>query len=142
MKISSQMLKINRNFVLCFIASAAVSSAVAQMMAGYESHINTSITILAGYAAFFGVFITALYKDNRIRYRQMDRGSVRKELAKIASSMSVGEIIYLAVRWLSMYYFLEYGMEPYMASLASETLAFLVYIFAVSAILKAVKAFQ
>jgi len=142
MKISGQMLKINRSFVLCFVASAAVSSVAAQMMADYESHVNTSITILVGYAAFFGVFGTTLYMDNRIRYKQMDKSSVRKEIAKIASSMSVGEIIYLAVRWLSMYYFLEYGMEPYMASLASETLAFLVYMFVVSVILKAIKAFQ
>lgn len=139
---SRQILNLNRNFALCFLASASISSVAAQMLAGYESYVNTSVTVALGYMVFFGIFIVTFYLDNRSRYKEMGRAAVRRELTKIITSMGVGELIYGTVRWFSMYYFLELGTEPFAASLASEALSSAVYMLSVSTFLKAAKTFQ
>ena len=52
MKVNQQLLQINRNFLICFIVSASVSAVVAQLLADYENHLNTTITIIVGQAVF------------------------------------------------------------------------------------------
>ena len=57
MKLNPQLLRLNRNLVVCCIISALVSAFVAQMLAEEESYLNTTITILVGYAVFFGFLV-------------------------------------------------------------------------------------
>jgi len=47
----------------------------------------------------------------------MKSNLIKKELFTLISSFGVGEIIYLGIRWPTLYYFLEIGIEPYLASL-------------------------
>lgn len=141
MKINRNLFRMNRNLIICLLASAAVSAVVAQALAGYESHINTSVTVALGYMAFFGTFGILFYRDNRSRYRQMGRRTVRQELLKIISSLGIGEIFYLAVRWFSLYYFLEIDVVPFAASMLSEAAAAAVYLVVVSTILKAARTY-
>ena len=142
MRVNQQLLQINRSFIICFIFSALLSAVVAQLLLGHDSHVNTTVTILAGYAVYFAVFSCLFYRDNKSRYRQMGRGQIRKEIAKLVSSFGVGEAVYLGIRWPAMYYFLEAGTEPFAASLASEAIAMACYMAAVTAFLRRVRAFQ
>ena len=48
------------------------------------------------------------------------------------SSFGFGEIIYLVIRWPSLYYFLESGIEAYIASLISEVISTICYMITVS----------
>lgn len=57
------------------------------------------------------------------------------------SSFGVGEIIYLAIRWPSLYYFLEISVEPYIASLVSEIIATVCYMISVTIFLRKTKTF-
>ncbi|MCE2615293.1 MAG: hypothetical protein LVO36_05255, partial [Nitrosopumilus sp. (ex Thoosa mismalolli)] len=68
-------------------------------------------------------FSVLFYFDNRKRYKNMKSSLIKKEIIVIASSFGVGEIIYLVIRWPSLYYFLEIGIEPYLASLISEVIS-------------------
>lgn len=120
MKVNQQLLQINRNFIICFIISASLSAVVAQSLTGYENHITTTITIITGYIIYFGIFSVLFYLDNKGRYKQMSSNLIKKEILNMISSFGVGEIIYLGIRWPSLYYFLESGIEPYIASLVSE----------------------
>jgi len=141
MKVNQQLLQINRNFLICFIVSASVSAVIAQLLADYENHLNTTITIIVGYIAFFGIFSSLFYLDNNKRYRRMQSHSVKKELMKIITSFGVGEVFYLIARWLSLFYFLEIQIEPFIASLFSEILCTILYMIIVSVFLKATKTF-
>ena len=141
MKLNPQLLRLNRNLVVCCVISALVSAFVAQMLAEEESYLNTTITILVGYAVFFGFFGCLFYLDNKKRYQAMKAKLIKKELIKLASSFGIGEIVYLGIRWSLMFYFLEVEMEPFAASLISEAIATTFYLAVISTVLKVTKAY-
>ncbi len=66
---------------------------------------------------------------------------IKKELIKLASSFGIGEIVYLGIRWSLMFYFLEVGIEPFVASLVSEAIATTFYLAVVSTVLKVTKVY-
>ena len=138
---NQQLLQINRNFIICFIVSASLSAVVAQSLSEYENHLTTTLTIGIGYAVYFGIFSFLFYFDNKNRYKQMKSSLIRKELVSMISSFGIGEIIYLAIRWPSLYYLLEIGIEPYIASLVSEIISTACYMITVTIFLRKTKTF-
>ena len=141
MKLNPQLLQINRNFLICFIISASLSAVAAQLLVGYENYLNTTITIIIGYIVYFGIFSGLFYWDNIDRYRSMKSSLIKKELLAMISSFGVGEVIYLGIRWPTLYYFLEIGIEPYVASLISEIIATGCYMISVTVFLRKTKIF-
>ncbi len=141
MKLNQQLLQINRNFLICFVASVSISSLTAQLLAGYENYLITSITMVVGYGTFFAIFGTLFYAQNRIRLKQMPSKEAKKELLKLVTSFGIGEIFYLGARWFSLFYFLEFGIEPYLASIISEIVCTILYMIVVSVFLKATKTY-
>ncbi len=141
MRLNQQLVQINRNFLICFIVSAFVSALTAQLLSDYENHLNTTITIAVGYGIYFVIFSILFYVDNKSRYRKMNVNLIKKELVGLISSFGIGEIGYLGIRWPSFYYFLEIGIESYLASLISEIMATLCYMAIVSLFLRGTKIF-
>ncbi len=141
MKLNKQLLQINRNFIICFITSASISAVIAQMLADYEKYQITTITMIIGYIIYFGLFLSLFYIDNQKRYKTMESGLIKKELLKIISSFGVGEIIYLGIRWPSLYYFLEMDIEPFLASIISEIISTTCYMISVTVFLRKTKTF-
>ena len=141
MKLNQQLLQINRNFLICFIVSASLSAIVAQVLGDYDNYLNTTITIIFGYIVYFGIFSGLFYLDNIKRYRNMKSNLIKKELLTMISSFGVGEVIYLGIRWPTLYYFLEIGIEPYIASLISEIIATACYMISVTVFLRKTKTF-
>lgn len=142
MKLNKQLLQMNRNFLICFVISAISSAFISELLSEYENHLNTTITIVLGYMIYFGIFSVLFYMDNRKRYEQMSRNLIKKELVNIASSFGIGEIVYLAVRWPTFYYFLEIEIEPFVASLISEIISTAAYMLMVTIFLKKTKTFK
>ncbi len=142
MKLNQQLLQINRSFLICFIVSAIISAVAAQLLSDQENYVNTTFTIIIGYAVYFGIFSVLFYWDNIERYRNMKSSLIKKELLVIVSSFGVGEIIYLGIRWPTLYYFLEIGIEPYLASLISEVIATACYMASVTIFLRKTRRFS
>ena len=141
MKSNQQLVQINRNFIICFIVSASFSAGIAQLLSEYENKITTTVTIGTGYIIYFGIFSALFYFDNKNRYKQMKSNLIRKELLSMISSFGLGEIIYLVIRWPSLYYFLEFGIEAYLASLISDMISTICYMITVSVFLRKTKTF-
>jgi len=141
MKSNQQLLQINRNFLICFVVSASLSAVVAQLLSDYENYLNVTITIVVGYVIYFGIFSGLFYWDNKNRYSQMNTNLIKKELLILVSSFGIGEVGYLGVRWPTFYYFLEVGIEPYLASLVSEIISMACYMAIVSLFLRGTKTF-
>ena len=141
MKLNQQLLQINRNVLICFIVSASLSAVVAQLLSDYENYLNTTFTIIFGYIVYFGIFSCLFYWDNKGRYKTMKSSLIKKELLALVSSFGVGEIIYLGVRWPTLYYFLEIGIEPFIASLISEIISTACYMITVTVFLRKTKTF-
>ena len=141
MRVNQQLLQINRSFLICFIISASLSAVAAQLLSDYENYLNTTFTIIFGYIIYFGIFSCLFYWDNKERYKIMKSSLIKKELLALVSSFGVGEVIYLGIRWPTLYYFLEIGIEPYLASLISEIIATVCYMISVTVFLKKTKTF-
>jgi len=141
MKLNQQLLQINRSFLICFIVSASLSAVFSQMLSEYESYLNTTFTIIFGYIVYFGIFSSLFYLDNKQRYKTMESKAIRKEIISLLSSFGVGEIVYLGIRWPTLYYFLEIGIEPFIASLISEVIATGCYMLSVTVFLRKTKTF-
>ena len=141
MKLNQQLLQINRSFLICFIVSASLSAVFSQVLSNYESYLNTTFTIIFGYIIYFGIFSSLFYLDNKERYKTMKSNLIKKELLTLLSSFGVGEIIYLGIRWPTLYYFLEISVEPYIASLISEIIATACYMVSVTIFLRKTKTF-
>jgi hypothetical protein len=121
--------------------SASLSAVAAQLLSDYENFLNTTITIIVGYIVYFGIFSCLFYWDNIERYKTMKSNLIKRELIALISSFGVGEIIYLGTRWPTLYYFLEIGIEPYLASLISEVIATACYMTTVTIFLRKTKTF-
>jgi len=141
MKLNQQLLQINRNVLICFVVSASLSAGVAQLLSDYENYLNTTFTIVFGYVVYFGIFSCLFYWDNKERYKTMKSNLIKKELLSLLSSFGVGEIIYLGTRWPTLYYFLEVGIEPYLASLISEIISTALYMATITVFLRKTKTF-
>ena len=141
MKLNKQLLQINRNFAICFVAVTIITATVAHILSDYESYLNTTMTVAIGYGSFFGIFSILFYADNKKRYKQMESSQIRRELFRITSSFGIGEIVYLVVRWLTLYYFLETDIEAFVASLISSVIAAAVNMATVSIFLRKTKTF-
>ncbi len=141
MRLNQQLLQINRNVLICFIVSASLSAIIAQLLSGYENYLNTTFTIIFGYMVYFGIFSCLFYWDNKKRYKTMKSSLIKRELLALISSFGVGEIIYLGTRWPTLYYFLEIGIEPFLASLISEIISTALYIVTVTVFLRKTKTF-
>ena len=141
MKLNRQLFQINRNFLICFIISASLSAIVAQLLGDHNNFLNTTFTIIFGYIVYFGIFFGLFYRDNVERYKSMKSNLIKKELFAMMSSFGAGEVIYLGIRWPTLYYFLEIGVEPYIASLISELIATACYMVSVTIFLRKTKTF-
>jgi len=141
MKLNQHLLKINRNFLICFIVSASISAVTAQLLSDYDNYLTTTITIIVGYIVYFGIFSSLFYWDNIERYRGMKSNLIKKELFALISSFGLGEIVYLGIRWPTLYYFLEIGIEPYLASIISEIIATVCYMVSVTVFLRKTRTF-
>jgi len=141
MKLNQQLLQINRNVLICFIVSASLSAIVAQLLSDYENYLNTTFTIIFGYIVYFGIFSCLFYWDNKRRYKTMKSSLIKRELLALISSFGVGEIIYLVTRWPTLYYFLEIGIEPFLASLISEIISTAFYMITITVFLRKTKTF-
>ena len=141
MKLNQKLLQINRNFLICFVISASLSAVASQLLSDYENYLNTTFTIVIGYIAYFGIFSSLFYWDNIKRYRGMKSNLIKKEILALISSFGLGEIVYLGIRWPTLYYFLEIGIEPYLASITSEVIATACYMVSVTVFLRKTNTF-
>jgi len=132
-QINKEYLKLNKNLLLSIVFSMAISAVVAQLLAGQETYLNSTFTIITGYAVFFSSFGTLYYFGLRKKYGTLEKNkNLKRELKRLIASLGIGEIFYLAIRWSTLYHFLNIGIEPYLASLTSEVISLASYMLIVT----------
>jgi len=132
-QLNKEYLKLNKNLFVSIIISMIVSAIVAQLLAEQETYLNSTLTIAAGYTVFFFIFGLQYYFDSRKKYGTLRHNQELKiELKHLITSLGIGEIFYLAIRWSTLYHFLNIGIEPYLASLTSESISLISYMIIVT----------
>jgi len=111
----------------------AISAMVAQLLAEQDTYLNSTFTIITGYTVFFSSFGTLYYFGLRKKYGTLGKNkALKNELKRLIASLGIGEIFYLAIRWSTLYHFLNIGIEPYLASLISEAISLASYMLIVT----------
>ena len=127
-----QYLRLNKNILIAFTASIAISAVVAQVLSDQDDLLNTTYTTAADYVVFFSVFAVLFYSDNKKKYRlpsgKTDTVRLRGDLKKLVTSLGIAEIVYTVVRWVLQYYFLTASHDPYMASIISQSISTVIYL--------------
>jgi len=132
-QINKEYLKLNKNLLLSIVFSMAISAIVAQLLAEQETYLNSTFTIITGYVVFFSSFGTLYYFGLRKKYGTLGKNkALKNELKRLITSLGIGEIFYLAIRWFTLYHFLNIGIEPYLASLISEAISLASYMLIVT----------
>jgi len=132
-QINKEYLKLNKNLLVSIVFSMAISAIVAQLLSEQETYMNSTYTVTAGYAVFFFVFGTLYYFGLRKKYGTLGKNkAIKNELKRLIASLGIGEIFYLAIRWSTLYHFLNIGIEPYLASLTSEAISLASYMLIVT----------
>jgi hypothetical protein len=141
-----EYLKLNKNLLIAAAIDFIISAIVAQQLSELESHLNTTITLVADFATYFSVFITLFLFDNRKKYRsnsnKIDWDYLKRDLVKIVSSLGVGEAVYLTSRWLGQFHFLNVGVEAYQASVIAQIIAFVLFMIVTNVVVKLSKLYK
>ena len=93
--------KLNKNILISFAASIAISAIIAQILSEQADYLNTTYTLIVDYIVYFSTFGGLYYLDNRKKYLlksgQTDKSRLRHDLVKILASLGIAEIIYTIV---------------------------------------------
>ena len=126
-----EYLKLNKNILIAFAASIIISAAIAQILSDQTDYLNTTYTTIADYLIYFSVFSLLFYFDNRKKYRlesgKTDTKKLKHDLKKLITSLGIAEVVYTIVRWILQYYFLTINYDPYLASIAAQSISTIIY---------------
>lgn len=142
---SKEYLKLNKNILVAFAASLAVSALAAQLLAQQSDHLNTTYTLIIDYSVYFTVFGGMFYIDNRRKYvtdSGVDGARLRRDLVKIITSLGIGEIVYTVCRWLIQYYLLTIDYDPYLASITGQSISTAIYMVVMNLSVRASRLFR
>ena len=131
-----EYLKLNKNIFFGYLASVVISALVAQLLSEQEYYLNTTFTLLVDYSVYLSTFGGLYYYDNRKKYK-LESGEtnwfvLKKDLIRLISSLGIGEIVYMIARWVLQYYLLVEVYEPYLASIISQSISFVVFLIVVN----------
>ena len=141
-----EYIKLNKNILIAFAVSIAISAIAADYFASQEDYLNSTFTLIVDYAVFFSVFGGLFYYDNRKKYVQengeRNKSLLKSDMIKIISSLGIGEVVYTIARWSLQYYVLLLNYEPYMASIVSQLISTIIYMITLNITIKLTKLFK
>jgi len=127
-----EYLRLNKNILLAFAASITISAIAADYFSNQYDYLNTTLTLVVDYMVFFSTFGILFYIDNRKKYRseagELKKSLLKSDLAKIITSLGIGEVVYTIVRWVLQYYLLQIDYDAYLASIVSQLISTVVYL--------------
>lgn len=141
-----EYLRLNKNILLGFLASIAISAIVAEIFSNQQSYVNATISLGVDYVVYFSTFGSLYYIDNKKKHLletgQVDKAKIRRDLIKVISSLGIGEVIYTACRWYLQYYLLTNSYQAYAASLVSQSISTVIYMIIVNLSVKFMRLYK
>jgi len=138
--ILGEFLMLNKNILVAFSVSIAISAIVAEALSEQEDYLNSTYTLITDYASFFTTFGILYYFDNRKKYMlksgKTDTAKLQRDLLRLVTSLGIAEVVYNIARWFLQYHLLTIDYDPYLASIASQVASMIVYLIAINLSMK------
>jgi hypothetical protein len=139
----------NKNLLISGIVSFLAGALATQSYALFDrnSMSNAIITLTIEYSIYIPVLAFLFYMDNKSRYIDPLTGkknskNIREDLMKLFGTLSVSEVIYVAVKLYIHYSLLQLYIQPYQALTIAELTALGVFLFSINIGIKVVKLFK
>lgn len=128
----SERIKFNKNIMISFVAALLVSATAAELLTDLPDYLNSTYVTIIDYSVYFLMFGGLFYLDNRKRYRlesgDADSTRLKSDLKKLITSFGISEVAYGVSRWLVQYYLLSIAVDPYLASVIAQSVAFAIFL--------------
>lgn len=139
----------NKNLVISGAAGFFASAYTSQIYSGYndDALANSAVALATEYAVYLPLLAALYYRDNKQKYvdpatGRKDAAQLRRDIKKLFAAFSVSEIIFSITRVLSQYEILQFGAEPYTASMLSSIIAWATFFLAINLMAKLVRLFR
>ncbi len=139
-----EVILFNKNIIIAAVASIAADATVVHYAAKFiSSNIVVSIfSIMTDTGVYLAVFAGMFLIDNRKRYVDHSTGrkdsvKFRNDIKKIITALGVSELVYMVVKFISVYLLLQTSIAPpYQIAMLSTLLAWIFYLIAVNAMIR------
>jgi hypothetical protein len=139
-----EVILFNKNIIIAAAASIAADATVVHYAAKFiSSNIVVSIfSIMTDTGVYLAVFAGMFLIDNRKRYVDHSTGrkdsvKFRNDIKKIITALGVSELVYMVVKFISVYLLLQTSIAPpYQIAMLSTLLAWIFYLIAVNAMIR------
>ncbi len=139
----------NKNLIISGAAGFFASAYTSQIYSSYNDNAlaNSAVALATEYVVYLPLFAVLYYRDNKQRYidpatGRKDGAQIRRDIKKLFAAFSVSEIIFSITRVLSQYEILQFGTEPYAASMISSITAWAAFFLAINLMAKLVRLFR
>ncbi|HXG06993.1 MAG TPA: hypothetical protein VNI77_06680 [Nitrososphaera sp.] len=132
-----EIILFNKNIIIAAISAFVADALVVQYSAERLTDNNIIISILSimtDTGVYLATFMTMFLIDNRNTYVNTETGKkdstrFRRDVKRIIAAMGISEVVYMIVKFTSIYAFLQLNVvAPYQAAMFTTLLAWIFYV--------------
>lgn len=145
-----ELILFNRNIIIAAISSIIVDAIVVNYAVQITSNsiVVSLVSMITDSAVYLATFAVMFLIDNKTKYidsttGKKDSARFRRDVKKIITALGVSELVYMFVKFTSVYILLQSNLAPpYQVAVGSTLLAWIVYIITANAMVKWQKLFK
>lgn len=124
----------NRTILICFVGAFLIGALISQAATRFTSPLSNSLlSLVAETGVFLALFGVLFYFDNKNKFidehgKRRESGKVKWTLLKVASTLSIAEIVYNAVKPTIHFWLLTIDYQPFIASTVASFIALIGYL--------------
>jgi hypothetical protein len=145
-----ELILFNRNIIIAAISSIIVDAIVVNYAVQITSNsiVVSLVSMITDSGVYLATFAVIFLIDNKTKYidsttGKKDSARFRRDVKKIITALGVSELVYMFVKFTSVYILLQSNLAPpYQVAVGSTLLAWIVYIITANAMVKWQKLFK
>lgn len=145
-----ELILFNRNIIIAAVTSIIADALVVNYAVQVTSNsiVVSLVSMITDSGVYLATFAVIFFIDNKTKYidsttGKKDSARFRRDVKKIITALGVSELVYMLVKFTSVYILLQSNVAPpYQVAVGSTLLAWIVYIITANAMVKWQKLFK
>jgi hypothetical protein len=145
-----ELILFNRSIIIAAVASVIADAIVVNYAVQITSNnvVVSIVSMITDTGVYLATFATMFLIDNKNKYidsttGKKDSSRFRRDIRKIITALGVSELVYMIVKFTSVYFLLQSNLAlPYQVAMMSTILAWIVYIITANAMVRWQKLFK
>lgn len=145
-----ELILFNRSIIIAAVASVIADAIVVNYAVQITSNnfVVSIVSMITDTGVYLATFAAMFLIDNKNKYIDSTTGKkdsyrFRRDIRKIITALGVSELVYMIVKFTSVYFLLQSNLAPpYQVAMMSTILAWIVYIITANAMVRWQKLFR